>query len=74
MSFNMMLRTHTSGDKIEVESGGRFIMLGQNGDLVALTKPEAIETARALLDAAGIKPTPIAQGCDSYVLPPPGEG
>lgn len=74
MSFNARFRTSTSGDKVEVESGGRFIMLGQNGELIALTRQEAIEIARALLDAAGIKPTPQAQGCDSYSVPPPGEG
>lgn len=81
MSWNMMFRTQTSGRKVEVDSQtpGRFIMLGVESepgivDYLPLMRHEAIEIARALLDAAGIKPTPIAQGCDSYVVPPPGEG
>lgn len=65
----MIVRTQT-GLVIEIQETGRFIMAGTDGDVVAYTARDAIEVARALLIAAGIVPTPQAQGYDSFSLPP----
>lgn len=67
----MILRTQL-GHAIEVESShsGQHVMIDLGGDFnfKALTKRDARELARVLLATLGVKGTPCADGCTSYVI------